>query len=223
MFYDSIPGGYRLDNYGGGRKNSSNNPFFAAGIVQHQFIKMVKIFSSFFAAFLFAATIQAQQTTPPLPEIWKVFADSSLSIQYPASWEVKTNLASGIRFVILSPLAENNDAFRENVNLLIQDLKGYNVDLDKYVEVTEGQVKTLLPNGQLLESTRMKSDAGEWHKFMYLGSQGGNPLKFEQYCWVIGEKAYVLTLTCETGQFENYRKTGERILNSFKLDNTTKE
>jgi hypothetical protein len=40
-------------------------------------------------------------------------------------------------------------------------------------------------------------------------------LKFEQYYWVINEKAFVLTLTCEEDQFKNYKEVGEKILNSF--------
>ncbi|MBK7681894.1 MAG: hypothetical protein IPJ26_05200 [Bacteroidetes bacterium] len=39
----------------------------------------------------------------------------------------------GTSFIIFSPLENDEDKFKENVNLLMQDLTGQNIDLDKYV------------------------------------------------------------------------------------------
>jgi hypothetical protein len=100
---------------------------------------------------------------------------------------------------------------------VIQDLKGMNINLDKYVEISLGQIKTLITNGNLLDSKRLSRDGNEFQKVIYTGDQGIYKLKFEQYFWVQGEKAYVLTLTCDIGQFENYKEIGEQILNSFKF------
>ena len=56
-----------------------------------------------------------------------------------------------------------------------------------------------------------------FQKVIYNDDQGIYKLKFEQYYWVKKEKAYVLTLTCEIDQFEQYIETGEEIMNSFRL------
>ena len=39
--------------------------------------------------------------------------------------------------------------------------------------------------------------------------------KFEQYYWVIDDKAFILTLTCEESQYNDFQVIGEKILNSF--------
>lgn len=146
---------------------------------------------------------------------WKTLDQSKFSIQYPSTWELNQSGQMGTSFIIFSPLENDEDKFKENVNLLMQDLTGQNIDLDKYVEISEGQIKTMLTNSTLIESTRVKKESEEFHKIIYSGDQGIFHLKFEQYYWVIDDKALVLTFTCETDQFFKFVNTGEKILNSF--------
>ena len=146
---------------------------------------------------------------------WKTLDQSKFSIQYPSTWELNQSGQMGTSFIIFSPLENDEDKFKENVNLLMQDLTGQNIDLDKYVEISEGQIKTMLTNSTLIESKRVKKESEEFHKIIYSGDQGIFHLKFEQYYWVIDDKALVLTFTCETDQFFKFVNTGEKILNSF--------
>ena len=124
----------------------------------------------------------------------------------------------GTSFILFSPLTSQQDQFKENVNLIIQDLTGYNLDLDKYVEISEGQIKTMITDGKIIESKRITSRTLNYQRVIYTGKQGIFNLKFEQYYWVVGNKAFVLTLTCEETQFDNYQVTGEKVLNSFNLN-----
>ena len=123
----------------------------------------------------------------------------------------------GMSFVVFSKLTDPQDQFKENINLLIQDLKGKNMDLNKYVEVSEEQIATMVTNGKLIESKRRNEKGSEFQKVIYTGDQGMYKLKFEQYYWILNEKAYILTLTCEQTQFEKYKLQGEKIMNSFKF------
>jgi hypothetical protein len=110
-----------------------------------------------------------------------------------------------------------DDGFRENVNLLIQNLAGLNINLDKFVEISQEQIKTMITNGKLLESRRLNANGKTFHKIIYTGEQGILKFKFMQYYWVEHERAYILTFTSEAGQFDLYRDTGEKILNSFRF------
>ncbi len=148
---------------------------------------------------------------------WKTLKESNYSIQYPDNWDLNQVGQMGTKFILFSQLDSSNDNFRENVNLIIQDLSGKNIDLDKYVEITEGQVKTMISNSSLIESKREKNNNGEFHKMVYTGDQGVFHLTFEQYFWVINDKAYVLTFTSEQNKFSSYKSIGEQILNSFLL------
>ena len=149
---------------------------------------------------------------------WKSLTENSYSINYPGNWELNRSGQMGTSFILFSPLSSEQDQFKENVNLLIQDLTGYNLDLDKYVEISEGQIKTIITNGKIIESKRITTENLNYQKVIYTGEQGMFNLKFEQYYWVVGDKAFILTLTCEESQFDNYQVKGEKILNSFNIN-----
>ncbi len=148
---------------------------------------------------------------------FKQIIEDDYSISYPNDWELGKSGLMGTSFIVFSPLVSEQDQFRENVNLLIQDLSAYNIDLDMFVEISEGQIKTMIKNGNLLQSERLKKGDQEYQKVIYTGDQGNYKLKFEQYYLVKNNNAYILTLTCETQEFDDYHKIGENILDSFKL------
>ncbi len=141
----------------------------------------------------------------------------AFSVQYPQDWELDDSGKMGTSFILFSAVASDKDSFRENVNLIIQDLTSLNLDLDKYVEISESQIKTMITDGKIMKSERITSGANQYHKVIYTGKQGDRKLQFEQYYWVINNEAYVLTLTCEKSQFSAYQEVGERILNSFQI------
>ncbi len=146
---------------------------------------------------------------------WKILTEKNYSISYPNNWELNQSGLMNTKFILFSPLSSEQDQFKENVNLVIQDLTGYNINLDKYVEISESQVMTIITDGHIIESNRMTSEKLDYQKIIYTGKQGIFNLKFEQYYWVVDNMAYVLTLTCEENEFVNYQFEGEKILNSF--------
>jgi len=118
-------------------------------------------------------------------------------------------------FFLFSPLSTTQDKFKENVNLVIQDLRNQNMDMDKFVRISEEQIKTMITDGEILESKRMNQNGIDFHRVVFTGRQGLFNLKYEQYYFIEKEKAYILTLTCEAAEFEKYRETGEKIMSSF--------
>ncbi len=147
----------------------------------------------------------------------KVLDEPAYTIQYPSTWQLDQSGQLGTTFILFSLIESEQDAFRENVNLLIQDLAGKNIDLDQYAEISEEQIKTMITNSKLIESKREKKNSSEYHKIIFSGDQSALHLMFEQYYWVINEKAYALTFTTEQNKFESLKETGEKILNSFML------
>jgi hypothetical protein len=146
---------------------------------------------------------------------WATLTQDNFSIQYPTTWELDTSREMGASFILFSPLEPEQDQFQENVNLLIQDLTGMGIDLDKFTAISEEQVKTMVTNSNLIESVRIKPASGEYHKIIYTGDLGIYHIKYEQYYWVINEKSYILTLTTELDKYDTFKETGERILNSL--------
>ena len=148
---------------------------------------------------------------------WNSLNEKDYSIQYPEKWELKKSGQMGTSFILFSQLTSETDQFKENVNLIIQDLTGHNIDLNKYVEISEGQIKTMITDGNIISSNRFKNKGTEFQKVVYTGKQGIFILKFKQYYWVQNDKAYALTLTCEVNEFNNFKDIGEKMLDSFEI------
>jgi hypothetical protein len=70
-------------------------------------------------------------------ETFKVFTGNDFSIQYPSGWEINTEGQMATSLVLLAPLESAQDKFKENVNLIIQDLCGYTIDLASYAAISE--------------------------------------------------------------------------------------
>lgn len=159
----------------------------------------------------------ASEGKEELPTNWKELSASEYSIQYPDTFDLDQTGKMGISFVLFSKQTSQQDLFRENLNLVIQDLKGQNIDLDNYVEISEDQVRTLVPDGVLIESKRIVEESKEHHRMVYTGRQGDFQLKWQQWYWLANEKAFVLTLTCEISQYDNYVSVGEKMMESFTI------
>lgn len=178
----------------------------------------MKIILSLLFCIYVIAPIQSQSTQPKLSETqpnWKVFGTGQFTIQYPPDWELDQSGLMGSSFILFQPLESDHDLFRENVNLLIQDLTGYDLDLNQFANLSEDQVKTMITNSTLIESKRIKTGPEEFHRMIYTGDQGNYHLKFVQYYWVKEGEAFVLTFTCEQDTYEINKDTGSTILNSF--------
>lgn len=147
---------------------------------------------------------------------WEVFKSDNYSISYPSNWEVKGSTGF-VEFFITSPLDCENDKFSENINLMIQDLSAFEMSMDEFVEVSEKQVKSLLTNGEILVSKRNDDFDLEFHIMVYSGTQGQFELTTKQYLWLLAEKAYILTFSCETDQVKIYNSVSKQIMDSFKI------
>ena len=148
---------------------------------------------------------------------WKTINDNTYSIQYPDNWELNTDKSMGTSFILFTEQTSSEDKFRENINLSIQNLEGYNLNLDAYVAISEEQISKMVTNGIIFESKRLNTNNTEFQKVIFTGKQGLFQLKFVQYYFVKDEKAYVLTFTCEEIQYEKYKIIVEQILESFLL------
>jgi hypothetical protein len=151
---------------------------------------------------------------------WKTVTTDAYTIRYPSTWTLDNSGRMGMTLQIFSALSSPDDKFRENVNLVIQDLSGQPVKkLDQYMLLSENQIKTMLADPEILSCERSNRDGQEFQNIQYTAKQGIYKLRFQQYCTIKNEKAYVLTFTCVADEFEKYREVGGKIMDSFKLNN----
>jgi hypothetical protein len=147
---------------------------------------------------------------------WKTVSDKEFKLSYPQDWELNQEGVMGTKLVVFAPLESETDNFKENVNVIIQDLKGYDLDLASYTKLSLEQVKTMITNSKLILSRTNKLEkGGEFQELIYTGDQGIYHLKFHQYYLLKNNKAYIITFTTGIDQFEKYKTTGKAILDSF--------
>ena len=146
------------------------------------------------------------------------YKTSEFVLNYPFSWELDTSGTMGTSFFLFSPLEFREDKFRENINLIIQDIPGIEMDLEKYTSISIDQIKQLIQDALIISSTRMKNHGVPFQRLEYTGRQGNFNLHFIQFYQLKNQKAYVLTLTLEDTSTSEMRQTGISILNSFKTE-----
>ena len=120
----------------------------------------------------------------------------------------------GSDFYLFTQKESVEDNFAENLNLIIQNLVTLNIDLNKFVELTENQFRE---RGKLIESRRSKTNGNEFHILIYESTINGMELKFLQYDFVKNNKAYFLTYSANKDDFEKYLFEMEVVMKSFKI------
>jgi len=120
----------------------------------------------------------------------------------------------GSEFLLFTKKSNSTDNFVENINLIIQNLETLNIDLNKFVEITENQIKG---NGNLISSERIKNNNSEFQKQIYSAHLNNFDLKFIQYDFVKNNKAYILTFTAKENEFDKYATEMENIMKTFKI------
>jgi len=147
----------------------------------------------------------------------KTHADKEFSIKYPSNWELNSEGKMTTSFILFAPLESAQDKFKENINLIIQDLSGYTIDLEAYTAISEQQLKNAVVNFKLVESKQIKNEKDTYHHIIYEGEQAGFKLHFHQQYRVKNNKAYVLTFTAELQSVKRFSEVATKILNSFQL------
>lgn len=135
------------------------------------------------------------------------------SIKYPGTWEIDQSGQMGMSFALFSPIKFDGDQFRENVNLVIQDLTGYDLDLVGYANISENQIRSMMQDSEILISEKK----GDYHLMVYSATMGQYKLKFSQRYWISQNKAYILTFTAEQSEYDNYEGIGHTIMDSFNI------
>lgn len=146
---------------------------------------------------------------------WTTLSDKNYKIKYPKDWEVNQTGLLGSSFFIFSPRVSETDKFRENVNLMIQDLGENKISLKQYLDISLKQIQTLLTDAKIITSKSGEADGKQYHDIVYEAKQGILDLRFKQRIWVKNNKAIVLTFTIEKEAREQYEEIGNEIIESF--------
>lgn len=147
---------------------------------------------------------------------WDTYTDkaNNFSIQYPKEW-IKEIRGNSILF--LSPLDGQGDRFKENVNVMLQDLSQQELTLAEYTELTKESVIANLGKQAIVSLKDVTLKGVSAKEFIYKMNLNGNNLKIKQYWFIQNKKAYLFTYTAKPSKFNDYEAVASKIVESFKF------
>ncbi len=173
-------------------------------------IKLFKILTLFIN--LLSIRISAQEAK------FVLYQERGINIQYPLNWSLDNSGINGTSFLISSESEDIKDYYKENVNLIIQDLNGKNITLNKFIEITNNQFVQFKAKNVKIERLNDKIAY-----FEYELNQGILEFKFWQKVIIESEKAFVLTYTAYKKDYFKYLYVGKKIIESFYWGFTSKK
>ena len=160
--------------------------------------------------------IEKMPESPPIiQDGWQVIDMGKIAMQYPGDWNVDQSGLMGTKLILMSPMEGLDDNFRENVNLVVQDLSQQKMSLEQFTELSITQIKSLITDANIISSQRFTNNSLQFQKLVYTGKQGVFDLRFEQNYWVINDSAYILTFTSAIDKYEQYKLVGDKIMAGF--------
>jgi hypothetical protein len=174
-------------------------------------VRAQQILNTFTVFCLFFTEGFCQVETPD----WKSLNQTDYSLSFPASWSLDQSGQMGTKFILFT--GQDNSGFRDNLNLIIQDLGVDGLNLDKYVSLSERQIKTMITNAEIIEWKRLKVGGNEFQEVIFKGDQGVLHLKWRQHYWVKGDKACILTFTSSQSTYDQYVQVCQKLFGSFSL------
>ncbi|MES2560622.1 MAG: PsbP-related protein [Bacteroidota bacterium] len=157
-------------------------------------------------------SIVMAQTTPTKKFLSK---DKSFEISYPQDWELSKELPMGVSFLVLTGRQHDSDVFNDNVNVLVEDLKGNEVTSEEYGVMCKPMIRKMITDYKEVESKKIKLGTRDAYMLVYLGKQGIYALKYNQVILVEKGKAYIITYTCEPPTYNAFIKAFGLIANSI--------
>ncbi|GEM_PF-1655869 len=143
--------------------------------------------------------------------------NQGFTVRYPYNWEpVTQNYMNREINGFLAPMDDQNDFFRENMNVVIETFQSQ-ILLENYFQWNLEQLKKM-SDIQFLENYNGTISGLPGKILVYTLSQNGKKLTFSQAYIVHGNKACVLTFTAESDKYPKYQPIFQQMLSRFSFD-----
>ena len=133
---------------------------------------------------------------------------------YPSDWEFKEDIMGSL-VTFLSPQENEKDLFRENINITLEDLSEYQIDLKQYNELSIQQLKQFITNIEILSNTTYDGLDQDAYQITFTGKQGQLDLKWKSIIFLKDKKAYIITYSADIEHYDEYLSYFEEIVNSL--------
>lgn len=139
------------------------------------------------------------------------------SLNYPKDWVLHEGYMGTI-FIALSPLEDGNDLFQENINVITEDLQGYEFTIEEYLEFTLSELQDIVDNLRVISRGKRNIASQQGKVIVFSGEQSGFEFQWMQVFFISGTNIYVITYTAQENRYDKYLPTIENIINSIKFN-----
>ena len=141
----------------------------------------------------------------------------AFSLRYPVDWKLG-EVTPILAVSFFSPLENNLDKFRENVNIVIQDLSENPMTLQVYSDTAIKQMEAVFgANMKILERGPAYLSGHIGYRFIYLGESDQKEYKFMHVWTIINNTAYQFTFTAMASDYNDYVGMAKKMLRSFRI------
>jgi len=101
--------------------------------------------------------------------------EKGFSIKYPADWSFEEN-TNGAAILFYSPLENEMDMFKENVNIVIQNVSGDMTEIKKYSEAAVLQMEAVFGENMIItESRQIYFAKKRGYRFVFFANKSSHP------------------------------------------------
>lgn len=104
---------------------------------------------------------------------WATLTDSVYAIHYPQNWSLDQSGMFGSSFFIYAPFDGPNDKFRENFNLIVDDLREFpGISLKELADGSRQQIINMISDVKILEFKEVTAENDTYYLLEYTGKPG---------------------------------------------------
>lgn len=144
--------------------------------------------------------------------------EKRFSIDFPENWEQQEGVM-GTAVAAVRP-QKPGDFFRENVNVVVEDLS-VSMDADEYLKANLATMRKYLTDFKVHQKGNMTLDGRASRWIVYGHRMGQLKLKVLAVFLMNDQRGYVITSTSTPQRFSSYRKLFEKIAGTFRLEQGT--
>jgi len=155
---------------------------------------------------------------------------SGVKVKYPLNWQHAEQPVGRIYIIqFFSPLQNDADNFRDNINIAIENLPNNRTNVTQYSNASIRVITRSLPGFNLIASNNSENFHGSpAAEKIFTAKQAvldknlkavALDLKMTQLYTLKNNKAYVITYAAETSNYDRYLPTVQKIIDSFQIMN----
>jgi hypothetical protein len=148
---------------------------------------------------------------------WRSCDRNTYAFRYPANWQLDVSGIGGTAFFLEAPLSSKKDKFKENVNLVIADLRDFEIGLEQYTQLCLAGMERQLKDFKLVSSEKHRQHGMEYMEVIYAADNKGTPMLVFQRYWYKDKTGYSMTFSSEAKSFEGYKQIVMEMMDSLQI------